>query len=105
MALPAEQIGTEEGFGPPPVRPADTPETDADLALAPNEYSLCVGIALDLHDLWLDGELAAFTLSLDLVDDLAPAMRFAVLTILLDLIERRAFPEMLRDSATEASLP
>lgn len=88
MALPAERLGS----GPEQAQPPDG------LALAENEYDLCAQIALDLHDLWLDGELAAFTLSLELVDDLAPAMRFTVLTILLDLIECRNFPEFVRDA-------
>lgn len=68
------------------------------LPLAEIEHGLCVQVALDLHDLWLDSELGAFTLSLELVDDLAPAMRFTVLTVLLDLIECRDFPDLLRTS-------
>jgi hypothetical protein len=76
-----------------------TAESDTDVTLAENEYEICVAVALDLHDMWLDAELAPFTLSLELIDDLADPMRFAVLTILLDLIECRTFPDRIREES------
>lgn len=92
MVLPVERAGTAPGAA----------SSEDAVTLAENEYELCVQIALDLHDLWLDGALGAFTLSLELVDDLAPAMRFTVLTVLLDLIECRNFPELVRESGWDA---
>ncbi|MCC7076990.1 MAG: hypothetical protein IT198_07685 [Acidimicrobiia bacterium] len=89
---PVEEVGS----GP---QAAQAPSA---LTLAANEYDVCVEVALDLHDLWLDGELGAFTLSLELVDDLAPPMRFTVLSVLLDLIECRSFPELVRDPGWDA---